>query len=119
MFVLYVMILLDYTIEMTVYMLYQTFQLVYTIAERKEEMEESRREEKQRPMPRGSFSRALAALVMCCKSAKPYHNKSFYVGSVFELDVVQSSGLVWARLGGSSSSQILREAVFVLQALQF
>merc|ERR1711887_519964 len=43
----------------------------------------------------------------------------FHVGSVFELDVVQSSGLVWARLGGSSSSQILREAVFVLQALQF
>ena len=39
--------------------------------------------------------------------------------SVLELDVVQSSGLVWARLGGSSSSQILREAVFVLQALQF
>merc|ERR1711970_1449749 len=45
----------------------------------------------------------------------------FHVGSVFQLDadVVQSSGLVWARLGGSSSSQILREAVFVLQALQF
>ena len=56
---------------------------------------------------------------MCCECTKPCDIKSFHVGSVFELDVVQSSGLVWARLGGSSSSQILREAVFVLQALQF
>ena len=43
--------------------------------------------------------------------------KSFHAGSVFQLDVVLSFGFVWARLGGSSSSQILRKAMFVLQAL--
>ena len=44
MFVLYVTILLDYTIETTENMMYQVFQLVYTIAVQKQEREESRRE---------------------------------------------------------------------------
>ena len=41
-----------------------------------------------------------------------------WVGSVFQLDVVLSSGFAWARLGGSSSSPIIREISFVLKALQ-
>ena len=65
-----------------------------------------------------SLSHALPALVMCCIYAKPYTIKSFNVGSVFQLDVVLSSGFAWAGLGGSSSSQILWEAAFVLKALQ-
>ena len=36
---------------------------------------------------------------------------------MFELDVVLRPGLVWARLGGSSSSQILREALYVRKTL--
>ena len=76
-------------------------------------------EEKQRPMPRVLFSRALPSSMIICNVTIPSIIKSFHDGSEFELDVVQSSGRVWARLGGSSSSQILREAVFVLQALQF
>ena len=65
-----------------------------------------------------SLLRALPVLVMCCIYAKPYTIKSFHVGSMFHLDVVLSSGFAWAWLGGSSSSQILREAAFVLKALQ-
>ena len=33
-----------------------------------------------------SPSHALPALVMCCNCAKPNDNKTFYVGSVFQLD---------------------------------
>ena len=98
--------------------LYEKIQpeLVYAIAKK----EESRRERRSSVNAACcSISRAFLCLVMCCKCTKPCDIKSFHVGSVFELDVVQSSGLVWARLGGSSSRQILREAVFVLQALQF
>ena len=64
-------------------------------------------------MPRTSFSCALPCLVVNCNITKPCNNKTFHDGSVFELDVVLSSGCAWAWLGGSSSSQILRETVFV------
>ena len=41
-------------------------------------------EEKQRPMPRSPFSRALRQpSCLCCKLAKPCIIKSFHVGSVF------------------------------------
>ena len=43
-------------------------------------------EEKQRPMPRVLFSRALPSSMIICNVTIPSIIKSFHVGSVFELD---------------------------------
>ena len=74
MFVLYVMILLDYTIKTTECVLYQKIQLIYAIAEK----EESRREEEQRLMPHVAQCRAhcIAGPRDVLQLTKPCPNKS-------------------------------------------
>ena len=90
-----VMFLLAYAIEMTGFIdmfvidmlvLCLMFLLCYAIADLKQEERRAGEKENQRPMRRTSFSRALPCLVVICKVTKPCYNKTFHVGSLFELD---------------------------------
>ena len=83
-------------IEMTQFVLYYVAALAYAITDLKHEEKENKRgrragEEKQRPMPRDPFSRALPSSVIICNFTISCIIKTFHVGSVFELDVVLSS----------------------------
>ena len=103
----------EMTESIDTFVLCLTFLLCYAIADLKQEREESRRE---REAASNAAYIILARIAVArCKLYLSYRAiiKSFHVGSLFELDVVLSSGCAWAWLGGSSSSQILRETVFV------
>ena len=75
--------------------------LAYTFAHKKQERGE---QEGRRSSIQCRVSRALPALVMCCKCTKPCDIKSFYVGSVFHLDaglLVSMKGCNWCVWQGS------------------